>query len=332
MSQQSFSEAINEALKEVLKDPQVLLMGEGVPDPKRIFGTTKGLKELYPSQVFDQPVSEAGATGILIGASLNGFSCIQTHQRIDFSLYAMDQIVNNAAKWHSMFGFQKTVPLTIRMIIGRGWGQGNQHSQNLEALFAHVPGLHVYIPHDAPSAKRLLIKAVNNPHPVIYIEHKWLYNKRDEQHSWAAPNPELTIVSWGYAASEAEQAAFHTLKHMDVDLVILGELKPLDMSLVLSSVKKSKRLLVVNDSWEFAGIPAEIITQVVSEVDLIAKPMRITYPNHYTPSSHMHSQAYYPKLHDIITAINRLTGRNIPLIKREGAHDVDPFVGHQTAL
>ena len=137
----TFAQAVREALFQAMEmDDSVICYGLGVPDPKGVFGTTLGLRERFGNErVFDMPASENAMTGVAIGASLNGIRPVMTHQRVDFSLLAMDQLVNNAAKWHYMFGGQKSVPITIRLIIGRGWGQGPTHSQSLQSWFAHIP-------------------------------------------------------------------------------------------------------------------------------------------------------------------------------------------------
>ena len=156
----TYAKAINEALDFALEtDPNVLCFGLGVPDPKGVFGTTIGLQEKHgATRVFDMPTSENGMTGIAIGTALSGMRPVMTHQRLDFFLLAMDQLVNNAAKWHYMFGGQSSVPLTIRLILGRGWGQGPTHSQNLQSWFAHIPGLKVVMPANSADAKGLLIE------------------------------------------------------------------------------------------------------------------------------------------------------------------------------
>ncbi|MFQ5482693.1 MAG: dehydrogenase E1 component subunit alpha/beta, partial [Nitrospinaceae bacterium] len=173
----TFSQALHEAADHCLaEDPSVYVLGLGVPDPKGVFGTTAGLQEKYgPDRVMDMPVSENAMTGVAIGSAMTGMRPIMTHQRIDFMLLSLDQVINNAAKWHYMFGGQLKAPLVIRLLVGRGWGQGPQHSQSLQALFAHIPGLKVVCPFSPHDAKGLLIAAVRDPNPVIFIEHRWLH-------------------------------------------------------------------------------------------------------------------------------------------------------------
>lgn len=312
----SFAEAILKAQDEVMaEDESVILIGEGVPDPKAIFNTTKGLKLKYPTRVFDSPVSEAGVTGICIGAALNGLKPIHTHQRMDFSLYAMDQIVNNASKWHSMFGFQRQVPMVIRMVVGRGWGQGNQHSQNLTALYAHIPNLKVFIPYDPASAYRLFKEAIKEPGPVIFVEHKWLYNMRENLNLTKQDSPDLTIISSGPSSYEAQQAITHLEGHLRIDHLTLDK-TPFDLENIKTPV------MVIDDAWGFCGLSAEIMAQCT---ELGCFSWRLTYPNHYTPSSHIHSEGYYKGRREIIESINKHWSKDYPLPNNHPVHDVDPF-------
>ena len=173
----TFSEAINEAITmSIKKDDKVIVIGLGADDPKGIFGTTKGLNKIFSNQrVFDFPTAENAMTGIAIGSSLVGFRPVITHQRVEFSLLAMEQIINQAAKWFFMNGGQKNVPIVIRLIIGRGWGQGPQHAQSLETLFAHIPGLKVVSVSTPENAKGLMLSSIEDPNPVIIFEHRLLY-------------------------------------------------------------------------------------------------------------------------------------------------------------
>ena len=215
-----FFQAINEAIDLCMaKDPAVYIMGLGVPDPKGVFGSTLGLQGKYGStRVMDMPTSENGMTGVAIGSALVGMRPIMTHQRIDFALLAMEQIVNQAAKWHYMFGGRMSVPLVIRMIIGRGWGQGSQHSQSLQSWFAHIPGLKVVMPTTPYDAKGLLISSIEDNNPVVFIEHRWLYNISGHVPEGVYRVPlgqarvikkgnDLTIVATSYMTLEALRAA-----------------------------------------------------------------------------------------------------------------------------
>src|SRR5256714_12802478 len=174
----TYAQAIRQALAVALAaDPGVIVFGLGTDDPKGVFGPTLGLQEQFGAErVFDVPTSENALTGFAVGAALNGLRPVLTHQRLDFALLSMDQLVDNAAKWHFMFGGRRAVPVTIRMVVGRGWGQGPTHSQNLQAWFAHIPGLKVVMPATAEDAKGLLLSSIFDDDPVVFLEHRWLHN------------------------------------------------------------------------------------------------------------------------------------------------------------
>lgn len=296
---QTFAEYIRQAQATALKDKNVILIGEGVPDKKAVFGSTAGLKDQYPDRVFDMPVSENGVTGVMIGAALGGLKPIMVHQRIDFSLYAMDQIINNAAKWYSMFGGKsRNVPMVIRMVIGRGWGQGNQHSQNLAALYAHVPGLKVMMPSNGQDAYEMFLKAVDDPNPVLFLENKWLYASTHGPVKQSGHG--ATVVASGYAAWEASQ------KYKWAEIVDLNVLNPIDWAPIFDSVSRTKNLIVIEDAWEQGSISGEIIAKVCSEMQLESKPQRFTCPNYPAPSSPGLTKGYYP-------------------MTNHEPHDVDPF-------
>lgn len=325
----TFAEAILEAAEQKLsEDPSVYMIGEGVPDPKAIFNTTKGLQEKFgKKRVFDMPVSENGLTGIIIGSAITGMKPILVHQRIDFSLYALDQVINNAAKWHSMYGGQSSCPIVIRMIVGRGWGQGNQHSQNLQSIYAHVPGLKVVEPSNAYEAKGLFISAINDPNPVIFIEHRWLHNTTSHvpEEIYEIPigkanlvheGKDLTLVTWSYATLECIKACdFLKSQNISVDLINIRSLSPLDRDTIIASIQKTKKLLVVDDSWRQGGFAAEIITSVVEidDVTLDASPKRITYPDYPSPSTPGLAKFYYPTLLDIMNQIGCILKRDIDI-------------------
>lgn len=340
MRQLKFSEAIREAQAQCLEDPSVILIGEGVPDPKAVFGTTAGLKEKFNNQVFDMPVSENGMTGVCIGAAINGLKPILVHQRIDFSLYAMDQIVNNAAKWYSMYGGQKSVPMVVRLIVGRGWGQGNQHSQNLAAIYAHIPGLKVVCPSNAYDAKGLLIAAVNDPNPVIFIEHRWLHDTECDvpEVKYEIPIGSLvvhagnyaTIVASGHAYKEAIVAREYLAKQgCTVEIIDLRTIKPMPTDSIIDSVRRTGQLLVVDDGWKSFGVAAEVIA-AVAEAGVEAKFRRLTYPDYPSASSPALTKNYYPGPANIACEIEQMLGAKFSLkeileYQESRTHDVpDP--------
>src|SRR6267154_10325 len=218
----TFAEAIRDALAVALAaDPAVIVFGLGTDDPKGVFGTTLGLQQQFGGErVFDVPTSENALTGFAVGAALNRLRPVLTHQRLDFALLSMDQLVNNAAKWHFMFGGRRNVPITIRMIIGRGWGQGPTHSQSLQAWFAHIPGLKVVMPTTAADAKGLLLSSIFDHDPVIFLEHRWLHNLTGEVQPGDHRVPigrarllregdDATIVAMSYTTIEALHAVDH---------------------------------------------------------------------------------------------------------------------------
>ena len=271
MRRLSFAKAVNEAMAIAMeRDPKTLCFALGVDDPKRIFGTTGGLAEKFgPQRVFDMPTSEAAMTGIALGASLNGARPIMTHQRLDFFLLTMDQVINNGAKWRYMFGGQSSpVNLTIRLILGRGWGQGPTHSQNLHSWFAHVPGLKVVSPFTAADAKGMLLESVFSEGVTIFLEHRWLHQVEGEvpEGFYATPigkaarlaeGSDVTIVSQSYMTAEALHA-LPTLQKagVSVDLIDLRSVRPIDWKTILDSVRKTGRLLASTPPAPCARSPA----------------------------------------------------------------------------
>jgi pyruvate dehydrogenase E1 component beta subunit len=315
----TYAAALREAIDDCLKeDPSVFIIGEGVPDPKGIFGTTSGLLERYgPDRVSDMPVSENALTGVCIGAALRGLRPIMTHQRLDFALLSLDQIINNAAKWYFMFGSQISVPLVIRMIIGQGWGQGAQHSQNLHALFAHIPGLKVIMPVTPYDAKGMLTAAVKDPNPVICLEHRWLYNLKGlvpetsfmvelGQAKVIREGEDITVVASSYMTVEAVKAA-QVLQQAGIfiELIDLRSVRPLDHRRIARSVKKTGHLLVADSGWTTGGIAGEIIAQVSETVfgDLKGAPARIALPDIPTPSSPGLTKNFYPGCRQIVKRV-----------------------------
>jgi pyruvate dehydrogenase E1 component beta subunit len=314
-----FGVAINEAIDlSMAKFPSVFIIGLGVPDPKGVFGTTINLVDKYGNErVLDMPLSENALTGVCIGAALVGLRPILSHQRMDFSLLSMDQIINNASKWYYMFGGQSSVPIVIRVIIGRGWGQGPHHSQNLHALYAHIPGLKVVMPTFPYDVKGLLISSIEDNNPIIFIEHRWLYNIKGyvPKNMYRVPigkakivrkGKDLTIAAASYMTIESIKALNILRKFgVDVELVDIRTIKPLDEDLIINSVKKTGRLLVIDSGWRSGGLAAEVIAIVAERFgnELLYPPQRITLPDIPTPSSKGLTKYYYPSYIDIIKKV-----------------------------
>lgn len=338
----TFVQAINEALHDAMAaDPKVICYGLGVDDPKAIFGSTKGLKNRFgPDRVFDMPTSENATTGIAIGAALNGIRPVMVHQRLDFFLLAMDQLVNNAAKWHYMFGGQCSVPITIRLILGRGWGQGPTHSQSLHAWFSHVPGLKVVMPTTAEDAKGLMLSSIFDPNPVLFFEHRWL-------HEIVGPVPDgdyrvpigkarisregrdLTIVAMSYMVVEAIHAIDYLAQHgISCELLDLRTVAPLDWDAVFASVRKTGRLLVLDTGATTGSVGGEVVARVAMDCwdSLKQVPQRIAMPDHPEPTSFGMTRGLYPRSEDIVTTVNEMLGKNVaiePLVsQRRHPHDV----------
>jgi len=329
--QLKYSEALREAADVCLeRDPKVYMLGLGVPDPIGVFGTTAGLREKHgANRVFDMPIAENAMTGIALGSCLVGMRPVMTHMRLEFSMTAMDQICNQAAKWHYMFGGQSAVPLTMRMIIGRGWGQGPQHSQSLHAWFAHIPGLKVVMPTTPYDAKGMLITAIEDNNPVVFLEHRWLYNIHGpvpEGHYTVPFTPRLanegkdaTIVSLSYATLDAIKALRELEKDgIKCDLIDLRAIAPLDDTLILESVARTGRLIVVDQGTLTAGFSAEIIARVSEKAfaHLKAPPIRVALPDCPTPTTRALSNFYYPTPGHIVAAVRKSMGLS---------YEEDPF-------
>lgn len=344
-----FYQALREAADVCMgKDPSVYLMGLGVPDPKGIFGTTLDLHKKYGNdRVLDTPTSENGMTGIAIGSCLTGMKPILVFQRIDFALLAMEQIVSQAAKWHYMFGGQQSIPLVLRMIIGRGWGQGPQHSQSLQSWFAHIPGLKVVMPATPHDAKGLLIASIEDPNPVVFLEHRWLLNTKGDvpegdyrvplgKARVAKPGADLTIVATSYMVLEAMRAAeILSQVGIEAEVVDVRTLRPLDEETILTSIVKTGRLVAADAAWRACGFASEIIA-LASEKSfdrLKSAPRSVTFPDTPSPATPALANAFFPRTKDILIAAGQVLNKKmdgaLKLVKEPERLDVpDPgFTG-----
>ncbi len=320
----NFVEAVNCALKYCMKkDNNVILFGLGADDPKKIFGSTKDLQELFGThRVFDVPTSENALTGIGIGASLNGLKPVMVHQRSDFFLLAMDQIINSAAKWFYMFGNQLSVPITIRLIVGRGWGQGPTHSQSLHSMLAHNPGLKIIAPSTPESAYKLLVKSIWDKNPVIFIEHRWLHNTRgfiSNKRNYelgksrvVRRGKDVSLVAFSYSVVEAFEAGkILSDQGIECDILDIYSLNPIDWSAIFRSVRKTGRIIVFDISHPVASISSEVIAKVTlnCQSNLKSVPDRITKPDVPEPTGYKLTKQYYPSIEQIVNRVLKMFGK-----------------------
>lgn len=319
----SYVQAINETLHQMIeKDMRVFLIGQGVTSPWYVGNTTVGLIDRFgPERVIDTPVSENGITGAAVGAALAGMRPVVAHPRMDFMYYAMDPIANHAANWHYMFGGQVSVPITIWGIINRGGEQAAQHSQALQAMFMHIPGLKVVMPSTPYDAKGLLVASIEDNNPVVYVDDRWLYDYVGDvpEEIYTVPigkgivrrkGSDVTVVATSYMMYEAMSAAGDLEKEgIDVEVVDLRSLKPLDEDIVFDSVKKTGRLVIADGGWKTCGAGAEISARVADNVFnyLKAPIIRVSLPDTPAPASSVLEKAYYPTSDDIISSVRDLT-------------------------
>lgn len=310
-----YSEALLEGQRQMLAaDPNVLLLGLGVPGPTGIFGTTTGLQEEFGTgRVIDTPSSENAMTGIALGAAVQGKRPIMVHMRVDFALLAIEPIVNQAAKWHYMYGGKMRAPIVVRMIVGRGWGQGPQHSQSLQAWFGHVPGLKVVMPSRPLDAKGMLISAVQDDAPVIIFEHRWLYNLSGPVPETADPRSlegaevvragrDITIAATSFMVIEALRAAEELAKiGVSAEVIDLRCLTPIDRETLGHSVRKTGYLLVADTGQAQFGVVAEVIaaaTEVAFKY-MKAAPKAVALPHIPTPTTPALADLFYPCARDV---------------------------------
>jgi len=318
-------EAIRETLDGALsRDKKVFIMGQGVDDPSGMFGMTLDLHKKHGKErVFDTPLSENALTGVGIGAALTGMRPIYFHNRPDFLLLAMDQIVNHASKYSYLFAGKLKVPLIIVAVIGRGWGSGAQHSQSLHGLFMHVPGLRLVMPSTAYDAKGLLVASIADGNPVIFIEHRWLFKHKSHvpEELYAVPfgkglirrkGKDATVVGVSYMVIEALRAAEELQKEgCDIEVIDPRTLKPLDEEIILESVRKTGHLVIADTDWKTCGVASEIASMVAQKgFRYLKSPIKIVaWPDVPVPSSYVLEEAFYPGKDDILKSIKELLKR-----------------------
>ena len=318
----TYVQAINEALRQMLEsDDRVFLIGQGVTSPWYVGASTTGLIDRFGSErVIDTPVSENSITGAAVGAALAGMHPVVVHPRMDFMYYAFDQITNQAANWHYMFGGQVSVPLTIWGIVNRGGEQAAQHSQSLQAIFTHIPGLKVVMPSTPYDAKGLLAASIEDYNPVVFIDERWLYDDTgevpEEIYSISLgkgiikkKGKDLTLIATSFMIREAMRAAVSLAKDgIDVEVIDPRSLKPLDEDLLLESVKKTGRLIIADAGWKTCGFGAELAALASEKAFVYLKSpvVRVSLPDAPAPASSALENVYYPDTEQIVSAIKNM--------------------------
>jgi acetoin:2,6-dichlorophenolindophenol oxidoreductase subunit beta len=342
----TYRQALHEAMRQALAEhPQVVLMGQGVDDHKGVFGTTLGLAEEFGSdRLLDLPLAEEGTTGIGIGAALNGLYPIQTHIRADFAVVAMNQIVNLAAKYRYMFGGRFSVPMLIRLVVGRSWGQGAQHSQSLQSLFAHIPGLTVIMPsHPRSILESYQYAVAEYRNPVISLEHRLMYDLQFDCDQYpvepvgspfgsrlARKGDAVTIVATSIMVLEALRAAEHLKAQagIDCEVIDLHCVSHPDRQMVLSSLAKTGLLVVADTSWQAYGVSAEVCRWVCESAPTLLRAPAVTLgmAPASCPTAKSLEDRFYPNLGTLVDAVGRLvTGKRdhgLPLPTETSMADV----------
>ena len=329
----TYSLAINEALHQMMEtDDSVFLMGQGVKSPWYVGNTARGLLERFGEErVIDTPVSENAMTGAAVGASIAGMRAVVVHPRMDFMMYAFDPIINEAANWHYMCGGKASVPVVIWGIVNRGGEQAAQHSQALHAIFAHIPGLKVVMPSTPYDAKGLMVAAIKDNNPVVFIDDRWLYGQEGNvpEDMYEVPigkgvvrrkGRDITLVSVSYMMTECVKAADALEKEgIDAEVIDLRTVKPLDEEIVIESVKKTGRAVVVDGGWRDFGVSAEVAALISEKAfaSLKAPVVRIALPNCPAPASRTLEEEYYSFESKILAAVRSVVAYRKPDITEQ---------------
>jgi acetoin:2,6-dichlorophenolindophenol oxidoreductase subunit beta len=317
-----YSIAINEALHQMMEaDETVFLIGQGVKSPWYVGNTTQNLlKRFGENRIIDTPVSENGITGAAVGAAISGMKAIVVHPRMDFMFFAMDPIINQAANWYYMNGGKISVPVVFWGIINRGGEQAAQHSQAIHGLFANIPGLKVVMPCTAYDAKGLMIAAIQDPNPVVFVDERLLYGVEDHvpeeiytvdigKGAIRKQGKVVSIIAVSLMVHEALKAAEKLESEgIDVEVMDLRTVKPLDQEMILNSVRKTGRAVIADVGWKSFGVSSEIAALVSEKAfdSLKAPVVRVALPDCPAPASRQLEEAYYPTADDIIKAVKKI--------------------------
>ena len=320
----SYREAVREAMHEALAgDRRVFLMGEDVGKYGGSYAFSKGfLAEFGPERIRDTPLSELGFVGAGIGAALGGMRPIVEVMTVNFSLLALDQIVNNAALYRHMSGGQFSVPLVVRMATGAGRQLAAQHSHSLEGWYAHIPGIRVLAPATVEDARGMLGSALADPDPVVIFEHAQLYNMEGElpepftsdiEHAFVRrAGGDVSLVTSGGSLWKALEAAEQLAREgIDAEVVDLRVLRPLDVATIASSVRKTHRAVIIDEGWRTGGLSAEIAATIVEQVfyELDAPPARVCSVEVPIPYAKHLEEAALPQVSGIVAAVRQTMGQ-----------------------
>lgn len=337
------TEAINLALHEhMLSNKQSVAMGLGINDPKRIFGTTSDLLESFgPSRIIEPPTSENALTGICLGLAANGFSVCLTHQRFDFALLSLDQIINSIAKWKFMFSRDNdSLSLVIRLIVGRGWGQGPTHSQSYHSFLASIPGLNVVYPYHPESFYSAIVGGMAAKDPTIVIEHRWLHNTLSEKsldhfdsHFVFSSHPRLlhsgdsvTILTYGYIVPDILKLSNYLMKYnITVDLLVVTNLSTIDLSRIKLSILKTNYLLLAEPFNFESSVMSTIASNLLLDSDIRTKLVGfkiLSLPFEHESTSFFQTKDRYITFNSLICSLNSMLNINIPQLSTDSLHDI----------
>ncbi len=301
------------------RDESVIIMGEDITDYGGAFGVTRDLHERFPGRVLATPISENGFTGVAVGAAMTGLRPIVEIMFMDFITLAMDQILNHAAKVHYMYGGQASCPLVIRTASGGYRGYGVSHSQTLEACFMSMPGIKIVAPSTPADAYATLLSAVEDDNPVLFIEHKLLYNMEEEMDPDTEPVPigkarvvregkDITLATHSYGVAIAGTAVEELEREgIDVELIDLRTLKPMDCGTIVDSVKKTGAFVYLEEGNVFGGVGAEVASLVVEEAlpYIDGRILRVGRPDVHIPASLKAERMVLPDVEDVVRAVKR---------------------------
>jgi len=320
----TYRQALRDAIAlEMERDPRVVLFGLDVDDHKRIYGSTEGLVERFgPGRCFGTPLSEDAMTGVALGAALSGLRPIHVHIRADFLTLAMNQLINMASIARYMSAGALEVPLVIRAVVGRGWGQSAQHSKSMHSLFAHVPGLKVVMPATPNEARGLLLAAIRDPNPVIVLEHRWLYDVEGSVSDGDEAMPigplatlrsgsDVTIVATSWMNVEALRAAdLLARRGVEVEVLNARSIAPFDDERLIESVSRTRHCIVADNDWLHCGFSAEISARLMEKCfDRLASPVsRIGWAAAPCPTARSLEDHFYANAATLIREVEKKLG------------------------